>query len=226
MVKIAWCAWAVGLLPVATWAATPQVLVTRDFTVTITAQCAEGTVGCDDVLYTGVDRRNGKSLTLHGKAVMHDCTGTRTPCHLEGWRFDNRGTVYNVTSAGVLEVTQAGKQLLRQAGSWRALDATSSAQPLAGRQVASMQCEIDHGKPEPCRMSDHVDSHLVHAMRFTLPSRTVTFKGKAQTGWWSGTLDGKPAMGYELNRGHVVYSTTDLGTTFEWWSAGMQHGNY
>lgn len=227
MVKSVWFAGTVALLPLAAWAAAPQVLVTRDFTVTIAAQCAEGSVGCDNVLYTGVDRRSGQSLTLHGKTLMHDCVGTRTPCHLDGWRFDNHGTVYTVTAAGVLEVTRGGKQLLRQAGSWRASGAPApTSVPADAARSASMHCEVDHGRPQPCRMTDHVDRHLVHSMRFTLPGRTVTFQGKAQTGWWSGTLDGKPAMGYELNRGHVVYSTTDLGTTFEWWSSGMQHGNY
>lgn len=209
-------------------AAAPQVLVTRNFTVTIVEQCVEGTVGCDDVVYTGTDRRNGKSLTLHGKALMHDCAGTRTPCHLLGWRFDNHGTVYTVTSAGVLEVARDGKELLRQAGRWRALDGGAAAQPHTSRAVPaeSMQCVLDHGKPLPCSMTDHVDSQLVHSIRFTLPDRTVTFAGKTQTGWWSGKLDGKPAMGYELNRGHVVYSTGDLGTAFEWWLPGMRHGNY
>lgn len=228
MAKHVWLVGLAALLPVGLWAATPQVLVTRDFTVTIAEQCAEGTVGCDKVVYTGVDRRNGKSLTLHGKALMHDCAGTHTPCHLLGWRFDNHGTVYTVTTAGELQVVRDGKQLLRQTGQWRPLGAPSSVQSQAGRAPPppSMQCELDHGRPQSCSMTDHVDQQLVHSMRFTLPDRTVTFEGKAQTGWWSGTLDGKPAMGYELNRGHVVYSTTDLGTTFEWWSAGMQHGNY
>jgi hypothetical protein len=37
---------------------------------------------------------------------------------------------------------------------------------------------------------------------------------------------GQPAMGYELNRGHVVFSTVDLKNTFEWWTDGNQHGRY
>lgn len=63
-------------------------------------------------------------------------------------------------------------------------------------------------------------------MRFTMAGQVVRFDGKAQTGWWSGRLDGKPAMGYELNRGHTVFSIADLATRFEWWYDGMRHGQY
>lgn len=111
-----------AFLPGVAWAASSQVLTTPGYVVTITEQCAEGEVGCDNVLYSGVNRRSGKSLTLHGKALMHDCPGTTTPCHHIGWRFDNHGTTYTVTDAGVLEVTRGDKTLLRQTGTWQTVD--------------------------------------------------------------------------------------------------------
>ena len=52
------------------------------------------------------------------------------------------------------------------------------------------------------------------------------FKGRRQDGWWSGTLNGAPAMAYELNRGHVVFASTDLGARWEYWTAGNEHGSY
>lgn len=32
-------------------------------------------------------------------------------------------------------------------------------------------------------------------------------------------------MGYERNRGHTVFSTTDLRSRFEWWYPGQQDGS-
>lgn len=87
-------------------------------------------------------------------------------------------------------------------------------------------CSLDMASAVPCSVTDTVNADYVHVMRFEFSGHAVRFEGKSQTGWWSGKLDGKPAMGYELNRGHTVYSTTDLGMRFEWWTPGMQHGNY
>ena len=75
-------------------------------------------------------------------------------------------------------------------------------------------------------MSDQVGSDGSHTMEFLFGKNRVRFSGKSQTGWWSGQLDGQTAMGRELNRGHVVFSTADLKTTFEWWSEGHEHGTY
>lgn len=88
------------------------------------------------------------------------------------------------------------------------------------------QCAIDFGPARTCAVSDQVAADGTHHLRFDVDGKTVVFVGKSQTGWWSGTLDGKPAMGYELNRGHTVYSTGDLGQRFEWWTEGKQHGSY
>lgn len=90
-----------------------------------------------------------------------------------------------------------------------------------------VQCSSDDAKPQACRMRDAVGADAVtHTVTFEAGGTTVRFVGKAQGGWWSGTLDGQPAMGYEKNRGHVVYSTADLSRTFAWWSPGSEHGAY
>lgn len=87
-------------------------------------------------------------------------------------------------------------------------------------------CSLDYAKAVPCRFSDRVGADGAHAMTFTLGRRQLRFVGRSQTGWWSGTLDGKPAMGLELNRGHTRFSTTDLSTSFDWWLPGQEHGRY
>jgi hypothetical protein len=88
------------------------------------------------------------------------------------------------------------------------------------------QCSSNYAPAVACKMSDNVGADETHTMEFVFGPTHVRFVGKAQTGWWSGKLEGQPAMGYELNRGHIVFSTLDLKTTFEWWTPGNQHGKY
>lgn len=89
-----------------------------------------------------------------------------------------------------------------------------------------VQCSFDDAAPTACHMTDQVGADGTHTMEFTAGSRRLKFVGKSQTGWWSGQLDGQAAMGFERNRGYVVFSTTDLKTSFAWWSQGSEHGSY
>ena len=92
------------------------------------------------------------------------------------------------------------------------------------RKAAGARCAADDAPAAACTMSDTVDAAGAHAIEFVIGERHVRFTGKSQTGWWSGQLDGQPAMGYEVNRGHIVFSTVDLKSNFEWWSAGSENG--
>jgi hypothetical protein len=103
---------------VASMGARAGVLVTPRFVVVIAEQCAEGDVACDKVVYTGVDRRSGAALTLHGKAWVHLCADRVTPCRHLGWRFANGGTTYAVSDDGLLEVTRDGRSVVHQQGKW------------------------------------------------------------------------------------------------------------
>jgi hypothetical protein len=100
------------------------------------------------------------------------------------------------------------------------------AAPATDAITTSVYCSLNYAKAAPCRMSNRVAADGVHHIEFVFGERRVSFTGTSQTGWWSGKLDGQPAMGRELNRGHVMYSTVDLQTTFEWWSEGNEHGSY
>lgn len=97
---------------------------------------------------------------------------------------------------------------------------------MAAAITEQVHCARDLADARPCTMRDSVGADGMHHMSFVSGDTRTVFVGKAQSGWWSGKLDGKPAMGYELNRGHVVFSNMDLGTRFEWWSEGKQHGTY
>lgn len=89
-----------------------------------------------------------------------------------------------------------------------------------------LRCSIDHAPDRACTISDTVEDG-VHYMDFHLDDgRRMTFVGRSQTGWWTGTLNGQPAMGYERNRGNVIFSTFDLQFTFAWWHPDREHGTY
>jgi hypothetical protein len=106
------------------------------------------------------------------------------------------------------------------------LSSFSAGAPAATPVTQAAHCSSNYAEAVACRMTDVVADDETHTMEFTFGNTRVRFVGKSQTGWWSGKLDDRPAMGYELNRGHVIFSTVDLKTTFEWWTEGNQHGRY
>ena len=77
----------------------------------------------------------------------------------------------------------------------------------------------------PCTMTTEGTGDALRVM-WEAGGEAITFSGQIGGGWWSGDLDGSPAMGHELNRGNVVFSTSDLDRTFQYWSPGMEHGSY
>lgn len=89
-----------------------------------------------------------------------------------------------------------------------------------------LTCQIGEARPTPCTLTDRAMPGGRHRMIFTIGARRIQFDGRRQGPWWSGRLDGRPAMGYERNRGYTMLSTGDLTRTFSWWSRGSEHGSY
>lgn len=77
-------------------------------------------------------------------------------------------------------------------------------------------CSLDAGQPKPCSISDRVTADGQHDLRFSFDGITARFLGRNAGAWWSGKLNGRPAMGYERHRGYTIFSATDLKATFEW----------
>lgn len=100
------------------------------------------------------------------------------------------------------------------------------AAPLAAQTPEKVMCALDGAKPAPCTMTVTASADGNHSLVFAAGTKRVRVTGKSQTGWWSGTLDGKPAMGIEMNRGYTRWSSTDLTQTFDWFYPGQQHGTY
>ncbi|HCB75589.1 MAG TPA: hypothetical protein DEP91_05365 [Sphingomonas bacterium] len=100
------------------------------------------------------------------------------------------------------------------------------AAPAAAQAPERVRCVVDHGPAQDCRVTFSTAGG-VRTLRFDMVGgRRVTFVGRAQTGWWSGRLDGKPAMGFERNRGNVAFATSDLAHSFEWYYPDSEHGRY
>jgi hypothetical protein len=96
-----------------------ETLTTKNYRVTITRNCAEGSVTCNNVRYTGVNRNTGASIRLRG-ATMHTlCADGRTPCRFEGYRFRNGSVEYMVSEGGTLRVFDNKRLLLNEQGTWR-----------------------------------------------------------------------------------------------------------
>ena len=96
-------------------------------------------------------------------------------------------------------------------------------------------CVAGNGNPAPGTMAfGPSDTAAGTVVAFKLNTQrdnagngtAMIFRGNRQGRWWSGTLNGKPAMGYELNRGHVVFNTRTLDQAFEYWTQGKEHGSY
>lgn len=105
-----------------------------------------------------------------------------------------------------------------------ALPSAATAQGTTSRE--SVRCSLNDGPERTCVFADEALPSGGHRMTFTGPGIKVSFIGRANSGWWSGQLNGKAAMGYERNRGNVVFSTNDLGTRFAWWYPRNAHGTY
>lgn len=100
-------------------AAAHQRLMTDSFEVTIDTRCKEGTVGCDNVHYTGVHRKTGRSIKLVGRELHGRCADGVTPCRFLGYTFRNGGVTYDVLENGLLLVKQGEKVLVQERGTWQ-----------------------------------------------------------------------------------------------------------
>lgn len=101
-----------------------ETLTTPSYVITITNKCEEGVVGCDDIRYIGVNRKNKQSISLKGRDLMHYCPDDqgdgpgKTPCRHMGYEFKNGKTNYLITDDGRLEVRRGSKLLLQEQGVW------------------------------------------------------------------------------------------------------------
>jgi hypothetical protein len=81
--------------------------------IAIRNNCGEFTTPCDDLLYIGARNRDSQQISLHGKTRLDGAN------RVTGAEFHNGDVLYIVDyNPPKLVVTQAGKTLVNQAGSW------------------------------------------------------------------------------------------------------------
>lgn len=95
-----------------------STLNTPNFNITITTNCKEGEVACNDVSYKGISKKTSKAITLKGK-TLHTLCKDGSPCRFLGYEFVAGITTYRVLEDGSLTVTQNGRSLIQERGEWR-----------------------------------------------------------------------------------------------------------
>jgi hypothetical protein len=97
-----------------------STLITENHVVTITVNCEEGNVTCDDVTYHGVSRISGAETTLRGATMHTSCADGVTPCRFLGYEFTHGARTYRVYETGLLQVSgDRSKVLSEERGTWR-----------------------------------------------------------------------------------------------------------
>lgn len=98
--------------------AATQTLKTPNYQITITQNCAEGTVVCNTVSYASTHLQTGVKLNLMGKTVHTTCADQVTPCRFLGYRFQDGNAVHFVGEDGAFQIHQGDKLMVSEAGTW------------------------------------------------------------------------------------------------------------
>ncbi len=113
-------------------AAYKRMLKTSSYVITISVLCDEGEVVCDRVDYLAINRKNGRSIKLHGRDITSNCLvdlgdgPVKTPCSHLGYEFKSDSFSYQVWNDGTLEVWRQSvskvkspnQLLLTEKGAW------------------------------------------------------------------------------------------------------------
>jgi hypothetical protein len=101
-----------------------------------------------------------------------------------------------------------------------------AASPAWADRAAEIYCVVNASEARPCFTRFTTDVRGVRTVRMAIGKTEYIFIGRAKNGWWSGRLNGKPAMGYELNRANVKFSTSDLTLSVQYYYTGFENGTY
>jgi hypothetical protein len=77
--------------------------------------------------------------------------------------------------------------------------------------AAATECQVFNAETNESLSGTCAVDYKDDATEISLGEKTLVFKQSARQGQWAvGTLDGKPAVRYEINRVTYSYSTLDL----------------
>jgi hypothetical protein len=101
-----------------TWA-TPEILETPTYLISVDHHCPKGCVSCaDGVNYIGKNKKTGQAIRLKG-GTAHSHAADGTPGQFWGYTFKNGSAVYFVSQTGYIEVTDGEKPLVYEKGEWK-----------------------------------------------------------------------------------------------------------
>lgn len=82
----------------------------------------------------------------------------------------------------------------------------------ARAETIKVTCSIDFGPDRPCTLVSDDSGRAGPFREKLIAGRRVVNLATIdnQSGWHTVTIDGRPGMAYELNRGHWTMATTDL----------------
>lgn len=95
-----------------------ETLITPTFVVIIVQDDSEGVVASNDIIYVGVNRKNGNTIKIKGRTVHTMEADGVTPNKFLGYAFENNKVSYFVGVNGTLQVTAGKKTLVDESGKW------------------------------------------------------------------------------------------------------------
>ena len=104
---------ALLLLPSIMFTACAATIMTTSYRITVTEHCNED-IACQDVSFAAKRLSDGQQIQLNGRAVVSLCSDGVTPCHHQGFRFDDGDTSYFVSDNDWLEISRDGKVILHE----------------------------------------------------------------------------------------------------------------
>lgn len=101
------------------WESPSSNFESPSYRITITVNCEEGNVSCDDVGYHAVNKKNHKEIHLRGETIHSACGDGVTPCHFQGYRFVNGDTTYILYGdSDELVISKGDKIIFHEKGQW------------------------------------------------------------------------------------------------------------
>jgi hypothetical protein len=93
-------------------------LETPTFIIKITEVREKNALNCLDATYEGVSKTRGRRIVVKG-ADTFSSSADGSPSRFLGWTFANASTIYFVSMAGDLKVTQGASVLVSEKGEWK-----------------------------------------------------------------------------------------------------------
>jgi hypothetical protein len=94
------------------------ILETPTYIIKITGSRTKNALNSPGAIYDGVSKNLGRRIVINGSET-YSTSSDGSPSHFLGWTFINSSTIYFVSAAGELKVTQGASVLVSERGQWK-----------------------------------------------------------------------------------------------------------